>query len=110
MSEIPTPRTDAMRVARNLGNITVDDPVPADFARRLERELAAEKTRGDTLAAHNAKLREVLECADKTLDDIDTASDAARPVYSTYSHYVMKKCVEGRDRRRQVLSASQNLK
>jgi len=34
------PRTDAMRLARNLGNITIDDPVPASFAEKLEQENA----------------------------------------------------------------------
>jgi len=36
-----TPRTDSMRLARNLGNIVCEDPLPASFSEKLELENAA---------------------------------------------------------------------
>lgn len=91
----PTPRTDA-----NAGClIDSEEVVPADFARTLERELAAEREKCD-------KLLSVLIHADQILDDIDTCSDAHKPMYSSYSQNVFKLCVEGRDARRAAIDAA----
>ena len=91
----PTPRTDA-----NAGSlIDSEEVVPADFARTLERELAAEREKCD-------KLLSVLIHADQILDDIDTCSDAHKPMYSSYSQNVFKLCVEGRDARRAAIDAA----
>lgn len=41
-----------MVLARVMHTITVDDPIPADFARQLERELGEEKKRNAELSTH----------------------------------------------------------
>jgi hypothetical protein len=69
-------------------------------AERLARvQLATERKKCD-------KLLSVLVYADQILDDIDTCSDAHKPMYSSYSQNVFKLCVKGRDARRDVIDAA----
>ena len=68
-------------------------------ADRAEAELSAEQDKCD-------KLLSVLVYADQILDDIDTCSDAHKPMYSTYSQNVFKLCIKGRDARRAAIDAS----
>ena len=68
-------------------------------AERAEAELKAEQERCD-------KLLSVLVYADQILDDIDTCSDAHKPMYSTYSQNVFKLCIKGRDARRAVIDSA----
>jgi len=71
-----------------------------NFARKLERELAA-------LSAERDQLRALLVYADQILDDIDTCSDAHKPMYSSYSQNVFKLCIKGRDSRRAAIADSE---
>ena len=66
---------------------------------RLDAELATEREKCD-------KLLSVLIHADQILDDIDTCSDAHKPMYSSYSQNVFKLCIKGRDARRDVIDAA----
>ena len=68
-------------------------------AERAEAELSAEQDKCD-------KLLSVLVYADQILDDIDTCSDAHKPMYSTYSQNVFKLCIKGRDARRAAIDAA----
>ena len=68
-------------------------------AERAEADLAAEREKCD-------KLLSVLVYADQILDDIDTCSDAHKPMYSTYSQNVFKLCIKGRDARRAAIDAA----
>ena len=68
-------------------------------ADRAEAELSAEQDKCD-------KLLSVLVYADQILDDIDTCSDAHKPMYSTYSQNVFKLCIKGRDARRAAIDAA----
>lgn len=52
------------------------------------------------------QLRALLVYADQILDDIDTCSDAHKPMYSSYSQNVMKLCIKGREARRAVLDSA----
>ena len=65
----------------------------------LQRELATEREKVRELHA-------LLVHADQILDDIDTCSDAHKPMYSTYSQNVMKLCIKGRDARRAAIDAA----
>lgn len=58
------------------------------------------------LERDKARLLELLVDSDKTLDDIDTCSDAHRPMYSSYSKNVMELCVKGRKARRAAIDAA----
>lgn len=53
-----------------------------------------------------AELRAILVYADQILDDIDTCSDAHKPMYSSYSQNVMKLCIKGREARRAVIDSA----
>lgn len=90
----PTPRTDRLAEL----DITTDGTWIA-HARQLERELAA-------LTAERDQLLAILVHADQILDDIDTCSDAHKPMYSSYSQNVFKLCVKGRDARRTAINAA----
>lgn len=70
-----------------------------DLIDELKAELAAEREKCD-------KLLSVLIHADLILDDIDTCSDAHKPMYSSYSQNVFKLCVKGRDDRRAAIDAA----
>lgn len=59
-----------------------------------------------TLTAERDQLLAVLVHADQILDDIDTCSDAHKPMYSSYSQNVFKLCVKGRDARRAAIDAA----
>ena len=91
----PTPRTDAAQFIQHDMTAVVD----ADFARTLERELAAEREKYNQLLS-------ALVYADQILDDIDTCSDAHKPMYSSYSQNVFKLCIKGRDARRAFIDAA----
>ena len=64
----------------------------------LERAMKAE--------AERDHLHALLVYADQILDDIDTCSDAHKPMYSSYSQNVFKLCIKGRDSRRAAIAAS----
>jgi len=57
------------------------------------------------LTAERDQLRALLVYADQILDDIDTCSDAHKPMYSSYSQNVFKLCIKGRDSRRAAIAA-----
>ena len=59
-----------------------------------------------TLTAERDQLLAILVYADQILDDIDTCSDAHKPMYSTYSQNVFKLCIKGRDARRAAIAAA----
>ena len=58
------------------------------------------------VATERDQLRALLVYADQILDDIDTCSDAHKPMYSSYSQNVFKLCVKGRDARRAAIDAA----
>ena len=61
------------------------------------------------LATERAKCNQLLSAlvyADQILDDIDTCSDAHKPMYSSYSQNVFKLCIKGRDARRASIDAA----
>lgn len=66
---------------------------------QLERDLDAEREKCD-------KLLSVLIHADQILDDIDTCSDAHKPIYSSYSQNVFKLCIKGRGARRAAIDTA----
>ena len=70
--------------------------VEATFARLI----------ADSEAKATAELRAILVNADQILDDIDTCSDAHKPMYSSYSQNVMKLCIKGREARRAILDSA----
>jgi hypothetical protein len=62
----------------------------------LEREFSVALTEIE-------RLRALLAYADQILDDIDTCSDAHKPVWSSYAQNVFNLCVKGREARRAEL-------
>ena len=61
------------------------------------------------LATERAKYNQLLSAlvyADQILDDIDTCSDAHKPMYSSYSQNVFKLCIKGRDARRAFIDVA----
>ena len=64
------------------------------------------QARAEKAEAELADIRSLLIYADQILDDIDTCSDAHKPMYSTYSQNVMKLCIKGKDARRAAIDAA----
>jgi len=58
------------------------------------------------IRAERDQLLAILVYADRILDDIDTCSDAHKPMYSSYSQNVFKLCIKGRDARRAAIDAA----
>jgi hypothetical protein len=73
----------------------------------IEQLIAASEARAVAkIRAERDQLLAILVYADQILDDIDTCSDAHRPMYSSYSQNVFKLCINGRDARRAAIDAA----
>lgn len=82
-----------------LASIEEDGTEEHNAAVRLRQELATERAKCNQLLS-------ALVYADQILDDIDTCSDAHKPMYSSYSQNVFKLCIKGRDARRASIDAA----
>ena len=82
-----------------IASIEEDGTEEHNAAVRLRQELATERAKYNQLLS-------ALVYADQILDDIDTCSDAHKPMYSSYSQNVFKLCIKGRDARRAAIDAA----
>ena len=104
-----TPITDAhKRLWTTLYNFAHDEIFDVASSDGPAHKLIAD-SEARAVAARTAErdqLRALLVYADQILDDIDTCSDAHKPMYSSYSQNVFKSCIKGRDSRRAAIAAS----
>lgn len=92
-----TPLTDIAN--KEYQDMCNENAVCPEFARYLERGRAA-------AIGQLEQLRELLLHADQILDDIDTCSDAHKPMYSSYFKNVSELCIKGRAARRAALKVA----